>query len=179
MRRRPYEGPEDLTYIERCLTYGVPRLSGTNTGAGPLGYYQIVQTPSHVVLFLEAIHEARIINLDGRPQLSPSVGQWEGDSRGRWEGNTLVVDTTNFLARSDFMGSSDHLHLVERFTRVAPDRIDYEIQVDDPTMWTKPWTAVIRLKQSDARLYEYACHEGNHEVVRNMLVGARASEKNR
>ena len=179
MRRRPYEGPEDLTYIERCLTYGVPRLSGTNTGAGPLGYYQIVQTPSYVVLFLEAIHEARIISLDGRPHPPPSVGQWQGDSRGRWEGNTLVVDTTNFLARSDFMGSSDHLHLVERFTRVAPDRIDYEITVDDPTMWAKPWTALIRLKQSDARLYEYACHEGNHEIVRDMLAGARASEKNR
>jgi hypothetical protein len=179
IRRRPFEGPEDLTYIERCLTYGVPRLSGTNTGAGPLGYYQIVQTPSYVVLFLESIHEARTISLDGRPHLPPSVGQWEGDSRGRWEGNTLVVDTTNFLARSDFMGSSDHLHLVERFTRVAPDRIDYEIEVDDPTMWTKPWTAVIRLKQSDARLYEYACHEGNGEIVRNMLAGARASEKNR
>ena len=179
IRRRPFEGPEDLTYVERCLTYGVPRLSGTNTGAGPLGYYQIVQTPSSVVLFLEAIHEARIISLDGRPHLPPSVGQWEGDSRGRWEGNTLVVDTTNFLARSDFMGSSDHLHLVERFTRVASDRIDYQIEIDDPTMWTKPWTAVIRLKQSDARLYEYACHEGNHEIVRNMLAGARASEKNR
>jgi hypothetical protein len=179
IRRRPYEGPEDLTYVERCLTYGVPRLSGTNTGAGPLGYYQIVQTPSHVVLFLEAIHEARIISLDGRPHLSPSVGQWQGDSRGRWEGNTLVVDTTNFLARSDFMGSSDHLHLVERFTRVASDRIDYQIEIDDPTMWTKPWTAVIRLKQSDARMYEYACHEGNREIVRNMLAGARASEKNR
>jgi hypothetical protein len=179
MRRRPYEGPEDLTYIERCLTYGVPRLSGTNTGAGPLGYYQIVQTPSYVVLFLEAIHEARIISLDGRPHLPPSVGQWGGDSRGRWEGNTLVVDTTNFLARSDFMGSSDHLHLVERFTRVASDRIDYQIEIDDTTMWTKPWTAVIRLKQSDARMYEYACHEGNREIVRNMLAGARASEKNR
>jgi hypothetical protein len=178
-RRRPFEGPEDLTYVERCLTYGVPRLSGTNTGAGPLGYYQIVQTPSYVVLFLEAIHEARIISLDGRPHLPPSVGQWEGDSRGRWEGNTLVVDTTNFLARSDFMGSSDHLHLVERFTRVASDRIDYQIEIDDPTMWTKPWTAVIRLKQSDARMYEYACHEGNPEIVRNMLAGARASEKNR
>ena len=179
MRRRPFEGPEDLNHIERCLTYGVPRLSGTNTGAGPLGYYQIVQTPSYIVLFLEAIHEARIIHLDGRPHLSASVRQWDGDSRGHWEGQTLVVDTTNFSARNDFMGSSDGLHLVERFTRVAPDRIDYQIEIDDPTMWTKPWTAVIRLKQSDARLYEYACHEGNHEIVRDMLAGARASEKGR
>jgi hypothetical protein len=178
-RRRPFEGPEDLNHIERCLTYGVPRLSGTNTGAGPLGYYQIIQTPSYIVLFLEAIHEARIINLDGGPHLSASVRLWEGDSRGHWDGLTLVVDTTNFSARNDFMGSSDGLHLVERFTRVAPDRIDYQIQIDDPTMWTKPWTAVIQLKQSDARLYEYACHEGNHEIVRNMLAGARAGEKDR
>jgi len=177
IRRRPAEGPEDLNHVERCLTYGVPRLSGTNTGAGPLGYYQIVQTPSYIVLFLEAVHEARIINMDGRPHLPPSVRQWEGDSRGRWEGTTLVVDTTNFSARSDYMGSSDHLHLVERLTRVAPDRIDYQITVDDPTMWTKPWTAVIRLKQSAERLYEYACHEGNYEVLRDIFAGARASEK--
>ena len=176
IRRRPAEGPEDLNHIERCLTYGVPRLSGTNTGAGPLGYYEIVQTPSYIVLFLEAIHEARIINLDGRPHLPESVGLWQGDSRGRWEGQTLVVDTTNFSARSNFMGSSDHLHLVERFTRVAPDRIDYEISIDDSTTWTKPWTAVIRLKQSHAALYEYACHEGNVEVVHDILAGARAAE---
>jgi hypothetical protein len=179
MRRRPPEGPEDLNHVERCLTYGVPRLSGTNTGAGPLGYYQIVQTPSSVVLFLEAVHEARIINLDGRPHLPPSIHQWEGDSRGRWEGQTLVVDTTNFTARNDFMGSSEHLHLVERFSRVALDRIDYQITVDDPTTWTKPWTAVIHLKQSAQRLYEYACHEGNFEIMRDIFAGARAGEKGR
>jgi hypothetical protein len=179
IRRRPAEGPEDLNLIERCLTYGVPRLSGTNTGAGPLGYYQIVQTATHVVLFLEAIHEARIVSLDGRPHLPPSVKLWAGDSRGRWEGQTLVVDTTNFSPRNDFMGSSDRLHLTERVTRVAPDRIDYQITVDDPTTWTKPWTAVIRLKQSTERLYEYACHEGNYEILRDMFAGARAREKGR
>jgi len=178
-RRRPAEGPEDFTHVERCLTYGVPRLSGTNTGAGPLGYYQIVQTPSHLVLFLEAVHEARIISLDGRPHLPPSVRLWEGDSRGRWEGKTLVVDTTNFSAHNNFMGSSDQLHLVERFTRVAADRIDYEITIDDPTTWTRPWTAVIRLKQSAERLFEYACHEGNFEILRDMFAGARANDKDR
>ena len=178
-RRRPAEGPEDLNHVERCLTYGVPRLSSTNTGAGPLGYYQIVQTPSYIVLFLEAVHEARIIALDGRPHLPPSVRQWQGDSRGRWEGKTLVVDTTNFSTRNNFMGSSDHLHLVERLTRVARDRIDYEITIDDPTTWTKPWTAVIRLKQSTERLFEYACHEGNYEIVRGMLAAARAIESGR
>ena len=176
-RQRPAEGPEDFNQVERCLTYGVPRLSGGNTGAGPMGYYAIVQTPSTVALFLEAIHEARIISLDGRPHLPSSVRLWEGDSRGRWEGNTLVVDTTNFSTRVDFMGASDHLHLVERFTRVATDRIDYQITIDDPTTWTKPWTAVIRLKRSAERLYEYACHEGNFEIIRDMFASARARER--
>jgi hypothetical protein len=179
IRRRPPEGPEDLNQVERCLTYGVPRLSGTNTGAGPLGYYQIVQTPSYVVLFLEAVHEARIISLDGRPHLPASVGEWQGDSRGHWEGQTLVVDTTNFSVRNNFMGSSDRLHLVERFTRVALDRIDYELTIDDPTTWTTPWTAVIRLKRSPERLFEYACHEGNYEILRDIFAGARATERGR
>ena len=179
IRRRPFEGPEDLNHVERCLTYGVPRLSGNNTGAGPLGFYAIVQTSAYVVLFLEAVHEARIISLDGQPHLPPAVRQWRGDSRGRWDGQSLVVDTTNFSASNNFMGSSDHLHLIERFTRVAPDRIDYEITIDDPTTWTKPWTAVIRLKQSTERLFEYACHEGNYEVVRGMLAAARAIESGR
>ena len=178
-RQRPAEGPEDFTQVERCLTYGVPRLSGTNTGAGPLGYYAIVQTPSHVVLFLEAIHETRIVSLDGRPHLPASVRLWQGDSRGRWEGKSLVVDTTNFSTRNDFMGSSDQLHLVERLTPVAPDRIDYQLTIDDPTTWTRPWTAVIRLKRSQARLYEYACHEGNFEIMRDMFAAARAREQGR
>jgi len=178
-RQRPAEGPEDFTQIERCLTYGVPRLSGGNAGAGPVGYYAIVQTASHVVLFLEAIHEARIISLDGRPHLPPAVRLPQGDSRGRWEGASLVVDTTNFSTGHDFMGSSDQLHLVERLTPVAPDRIDYQLTIDDPTTWTRPWTAVIRLKRSSARLYEYACHEGNFEIMRDMFAAARAREHGR
>ena len=177
VRRRPAEGPEDLTQVERCLTYGVPRLSGTNTGAGPLGYYEIVQTGSHIVLFLEAIHEARVVPLDGRPHLPPAVRQPSGDSRGHWDGQTLVIDTTNFSTSTDFMGASDHLHVVERLTRTAPDRIDYAITIDDPTMWTSPWTAVIRLKRSNERLYEYACHEGNYEIIRDMFAAARAKER--
>jgi hypothetical protein len=104
---------------------------------------------------------------------------WAGDSRGRWDGETLVVDTTNFSPRNDFMGASDQLHLVERFTRVAADRLDYAITVDDPTMWTRPWTAVIRLKPTDAHLYEYACHEGNTEIIRDMMAAARAKEGGR
>ena len=154
----------------------MPRLSAGNIGAGPFGYYAIVQTPSFVVLFLEAIHEARIISMDGRPHVPPSVRLWAGDSRGRWEGQTLVVDTTNFSARNDFMGSSDHLHLVERFTRSALDRIEYEITVEDQTTWTRPWTAAIRLRQTDAHVYEYACHEGNYEILRDMFAAARVRE---
>jgi hypothetical protein len=178
-RQRPAEGPEDFTQVERCLTYGVPRLSSTNTGAGPLGFYEFVQTPSYLVLYLEAIHEARVIDLADHPHLPASVRLWLGDSRGHWEGNTLVVDTTNFSKRIDFMGASDHLHLVERFTPVAPDRIDYQITIDDPTTWTKPWTAVIRLKRSAERLYEYACHEGNFEIIRDMFASARVRERDR
>jgi len=177
--RRRAEGPEDFTLVERCLTYGMPRVSGSNTGAGPNGYYQIVQTPGYVVLFLEVIHEARIIPLDGRPHLPATVGLWQGDSRGRWEGSTLVVDTTNFSPRNNFMGSSERLHMVERLTRVAPDQIDYAITIDDPSTWTKPWTAVIRLKRSTQRLFEYACHEGNYEIVRGMFGAARAKESGR
>jgi hypothetical protein len=177
IRRRPAEGPEDFSHVERCLTYGVPRVSGTNTGAGPLGYYEIVQTPSHVVLFLEAIHEARVVSLDKRAHLPASVRLWQGDSLGRWEGQTLVVDTTNFSTRSNFMNSSDHLHLVERLTRVSVDRLDYQITIDDPTTWTKPWTVVIRLKRSGERLFEYACHEGNYEILRDMFAAARVRDK--
>jgi hypothetical protein len=178
-RRQHPEGPEDFNQVERCLTYGVPRIGTGNTAAGPLGYYAIVQTPSYVTLFLEAIHEARIISLDGRPHAPSAVRLWQGDSRGRWEGQTLVVDTTNFSSQTDFMGASEHLHLVERLTRVASDRIDYQITIDDPTTWTKPWTVVIRLKRSDARLFEYACHEGNFEIIRDMFAAARAKDGQR
>lgn len=168
--KRPAKRPEDLTNVIRCITFGVPRLGG-NFGAGPYSYYQILQTPGYVVIFTEMIHEARIIPLDGRPHLPKNIRQWTGDSRGRWEGKTLVVDTTNFSTKSNFMGSAENLHLMERFTRVAPDRIDYEITLDDPTTWTKPWTAVIRLKQSYENIYEFACHEGNYVSMVGMLSG--------
>jgi hypothetical protein len=174
----PAAGPEELTNAMRCTTYGVPRLGIANTNAaGPLGYSQIVQAPGYVVIMLEAIHETRIIPLDGRPHLPESVRQWSGDSRGRWEGNTLVVESANFSPEGNVMGSGEHLHVVERFTRTAPDTIDYEITLADRTTWTGPWTAVIHLKQSQAMLYEYACHEGNFEVMHDILAGARAAER--
>jgi hypothetical protein len=174
--RLPPAGPEDLSNALRCITFGVPRLGG-NFGVGIYGYYQIVQAPDVVVLIMEEIHDARVIPLDGRPHLPQSLRQWDGDPRGRWEGRTLVVDTTNFSAKSNFMGSTENLHLVERFTRVAPDTINYEITLNDSTTWTRPWSAMIRLRQTQDKIYEYACHEGNYDVMYGMLAWARAEEK--
>ena len=171
----PPAGPEDLTSAIRCITPGVPRLGG-RYGAGDYGYYQIAQTPDHVVLFNEIMHQTRIIPVDGRPHLPANIRTWDGDSRGRWDGKTLVVDTTNFSAKSNFMGSSENLHLTERFTRVAADEIRYEITMADPTVWTRPWTAMVRLRRTEEKLYENACHEGNRPLE-DILTGARAQEK--
>jgi len=170
--KSPPAGPEDFTNFIRCITFGTPRVGG-NFGAGPYSYYQIFQTAGYVVLFTEMIHEARIIPLDGRPHIPQSIRQWSGDSRGRWEGKTLVVDTTNFSTKSYYMGSAENLHLVERFTRVSADRLDYTVTVDDPTTWTKPWTAVVRLKATKDAIYEFACHEGNYVSMVGMLSGTK------
>ena len=164
-------GPKDLSNSLRCITWGTPRLLISPYTS----HYQIIQVPGYVVLYLEA--DVRIIPVDGRPHLKSGVQSFLGDSRGQWEGNTLVVDTTNFSPESDFMGSSEHLHLVERFTRVSYDTIDYDITIDDPTTWTRPWTVEIRLARTDDTLYEDACHEGNYEVMRGMLAAPRADEK--
>jgi hypothetical protein len=175
-RDRAPAGPEDLNSNTRCITPGVPRIGGV--GADPLyGYYQIVQGPGYVVVAMETFHDARIIPTDGRPHLPPSIRQWSGDSRGRWEGATLVVDTTNFAATSNFFGSGDRLHLVERFTRVSADTIDYEVTADDPATWAKPWTALVHLKRMPVKVFEYACHEGNAHSMQAILEGARAEEK--
>jgi len=136
-------------------------------------YYQIVQTPHYVMVLLEAIHDARIIPLDRREHLPSNVRTWNGDSIGHWEGDTLVVDTANFSPKSYFMGAAENLHLLERFTRVAVDEIRYEMTVDDPTTWTKAWTAALRLKQTQDKIYEFACHEGNYEIMETMLSPVR------
>jgi hypothetical protein len=162
------DGPEDRPLSERCITYGVPR-----TGAGYNSYLQIVQSPETVVIQQEMIHDARLVHMDGRAHLPASVRQLHGDSRGRWEGDTLVVETTNFI--NGFQGSTPNVKLTERFTRVSPDFINWAITVDDPATWTRPWTFMIRLKRTDALLYEYACHEGNYSMV-GILAGARAEE---
>jgi len=163
----------DVGNAIRCISWGVPRLGG-RYGAGDLSYYEIVQAPGYVVLTAEAGHESRVIPLDGRPHLPPAIRQWNGDSRGRWEGDTLVVETTNFSPKSYFMGATDNLLVVERFTRTAPDRIEYEVTVSDPTTWARAWTAMMPLRQRQEPLYEYACHEGNYHQISGIVRGAQA-----
>jgi hypothetical protein len=168
-------GPESLTLSLRCISFGLP-----NTFAGYNSTYQIIQTPDAVVIVTEMIHDARIIPIDGRPHADSNIRQWLGDSRGHWEGDTLVVDTTNFVDQS-FNGVSplrvngdQNMHLIERFTRVG-NTVQYAFTIDDPTMWTKPWTAMIPLQRIDQNHYEYACHEGNISMG-GSLRGARANE---
>jgi hypothetical protein len=171
--RGPSDEPEDRTLWERCITRGLPE------GMLPAGYnnnVQIFQTPGYVVILMEMIHDARIIPLDERPRPSSAVRQWMGIPRGRWEGDTLVVETMNFSQRSNFRGSSESLRLVERFTRIDADTIDYRFTVEDPGTWTKPWTVAFPLERTDATIYEYACHEGNYGLL-NMLKAARYEER--
>jgi hypothetical protein len=169
--RRVPAGPDQMSNWLRCITWGVPKIAGN---FNYLSHYQIVQGPGYVVLLSEVNHEARIIPIDSRPHLPQTIAQWNGDSRGRWEGHTLVVETRNFSSRSYFMGAADGLHLTERFTRIAPDTIDYEITVSDPTTWARPWTALVRLARTDDRIYESACHEGNYTVIEGILGAAHA-----
>ena len=163
-------GPDEVAPGDRCITYSVPRVNGVYS-AGLHGYYQIVQTSDQVILFSENIHEYRVISLDGRPHVAASVRSWSGDSTGHWEGDTLVVDTTNFKAQLHPLGVSEKFHLIERFTRIAPDEIRYEITFDDPETWVSPWSAMIRLKHTDDRLFESACHEGNEAIMKTILSG--------
>jgi hypothetical protein len=165
----------DLTLTDRCITYGVPDLF-----AAYMSVYRIIQTPSDVAIQMEKIHDVRVIPLDGRPHVSPAIRQYLGDSRGRWEGDTLVVETTNFHPSGSAMGgyfryADEHLKLTERFTRVSDDTLRYEFTVDDPTVWTRPWTAAIYWKKANGEIYEYACHEGNYSL-RGMLSAVRAEE---
>jgi hypothetical protein len=170
-RNRPPAEAQDRPLQERCITYGSPSLV-----AGYQSGYQIVQTPASVVVTTEMIHDARVIPLDGGPHLPSAVRQWLGDSRGHWEGDTLVVDTTNYKPRSFMSLSSEKLHVIERFSRTGPENLKYEITIDDPGTWTKPWSLMIPLRRSSDPLYEYACHEGNLGLA-GILSGARAQEQ--
>jgi hypothetical protein len=158
--------PSELSTSVRCITWGVPRIGGN---AFYTSHFQIVQAPSQVVILQEVNHEARVIPLDGRPRLGAGIRQWNGEPRGRWEGDTLVVETTNFSPASSFRGAAENLRLVERFTRVAADVIEYVVTVDDATTWTRPWTATVPLKSGEGPLYEFACHEGNYHTIRGIL----------
>ena len=166
--RGPADGPEDRPLSERCISYGAPR-----TGANYNSYVQIIQSPATTVLLQEMIHDARIVPMTARPHLPPHIRQLHGDPRGRWEGDTLVVETTNYI--NGFQGSTPDVKLTERYTRVSPDFINWEITVDDAKTWTKPYTFMIRLKRTDALIYEYACHEGNY-AMEGILGGARLEE---
>jgi hypothetical protein len=173
-REHSTDGPENRSLQERCLnwpTAGPPMLPSFYNNE-----YQIVQTPSTVAIVIEMIHDVRIIPIDGSPHLPNSIRLWMGDSRGHWDGNTLVVDTTNFTDKSRFRGADENLHLTERFTRVNPNTVLYEFTVDDPTAFTKPWTAQIPMTKTKGPVFEYACHEGNYAMV-DILAGARAAEK--
>jgi hypothetical protein len=173
-RGHQFDGAENRPLQERCLIYsteGPPMLpSAYNSNL------QIVQEAGHVAILQEMIHSARIIPTDGSPHLPQSIRQWMGDSRGHWEGETLVVDTTNYTDKTAFRGSTASLHLVERFTRVDSDSIVYEFTADDPATWTRSWTAQIRLTKIDGPIFEFACHEGNLGIA-NTLSGARAAEE--
>ena len=168
---RGFDGPESRSLSERCITYGAPRIQAAYNS-----YYQIFQTRDTVVILMEMIHDARIIPLDGRRHVGDNIRQLLGDSVGHWDGDTLVVDTTNYSPKSNFRGSHQNLHVIERFTRVSPNRIDYQITLNDPTTWVMPWTLMIPLKKTNEEIYEYACHESNEAMV-GILSGARAKEK--
>ncbi|PWU11303.1 MAG: hypothetical protein C5B51_02860 [Terriglobia bacterium] len=173
-RKGQFDGPENRPLSERCIVQGhegPPML--------PAGYnanLQIQQGPGYVAIMHEMVHDTRIIPTDNSTHLAKSVRQFLGDSRGHWEGNTLVVDTTNFTDRTAFRGSSENLHVVERFTRTAEDTILYQFTVEDPSTWAKSWSAELPMTKIDGQIYEYACQEGNYGM-RNTLHGAREAEK--
>ena len=160
---------EALGNSTRCITMGMPNLF-----AGYQSYFDIKQGPGYVVIRSEMIHDSRVIPTDGRPHLPESIRQLHGDPRGRWEGETLVVDTTNFSSQSNFRGSSEGLHLVERFTRVSPDLIEWRITAEDPTTWVRPWTLLINLRRTDEMMVEYACHKGNYGMA--AILSAQRAE---
>jgi hypothetical protein len=173
-QRGPADGPEDRSLGERCIL-------GFNAGPPfvPSAYnnnIQIVQTRDYVVIMTEMVHDARIVPLDGRPHPA-STRPWMGHSRGRWEGDTLVVETTNFSEKNLYRGATPNLRLIERFTRVANDQLNYEFTVNDPATWTRPWTARVPMERLDGEIYEYACHEGNLGLE-GIMKGTRADETN-
>ena len=170
-REHPADGPEDRSLGDRCLNFATPRMT-----AGYNSYLQIFQATGQVALLQEMGHQARVIPIDGRSHLTGEIRQWNGDSRGRWEGDTLVIETSNFSSKSRFRGATENLRLTERYTRISPQTVKQEIILNDAETWTRPWTVVIYLKQSKDPLFEYACHEGNYAMA-GILGGARVEER--
>jgi hypothetical protein len=174
-QRGPADGPEDRSLGERCIL-------GFNAGPpfAPSAYnnnIQITQTKDYVVVMTEMVHDARIVPLDGRKHLPSSVKPWMGDSRGRWDGDTLVIETTNFSEKNLYRNATPNLKLVERFTRIDADTLVYEFTINDPATWTAPWTGRVPLEKLDGEIYEYACHEGNLGLE-GIMKGSRADEAN-
>ena len=170
----PYDAAQNQPLSVRCIIMdriGPPMLAGAYNNN-----YQIVQVPGYVMILVEMIHDVRIIPLDGRPQLPQNVRQWTGSYRGRWEGETLVVESTNFNGKNPFQGSSENMRLTERFTRMDENTIRYQFTVDDPSTWTRPWSAEVPWAKTVGPLFEHACHEGNYGLA-NILAGARVEEK--
>jgi hypothetical protein len=169
-----YDAVQNMPIGSRCIIMA---------GAGPpmmnAGYnsnYQIVQAPGYVMILTEMIHDARVIPLDGRPQPPAGARQWTGISRGRWDGNTLVVETTNFNGKNPFRGASENMKVTERFTRTSDDSIVYRFTIEDESTWAKPWTAEMPMKKTQGPIFEFACHETNYGIA-NILAGAREDEK--
>jgi hypothetical protein len=169
-----YDAVQNMPIGSRCIIMA---------GAGPpmmnAGYnsnYQIVQAPGYVMILTEMIHDARIIPLDGRAQPPAGARQWTGISRGRWDGNTLVVETTNFNGKNPFRGASENMKVTERFTRTSDDSIIYRFTIEDESTWAKPWTAEMPMKKTQGPIFEFACHETNYGIA-NILAGAREDEK--
>ncbi|HYL36478.1 MAG TPA: hypothetical protein VEV17_11240 [Bryobacteraceae bacterium] len=174
LRQHPAETPRDRMLAERCLQF--PTSGPPMTPYVYNNNFRIVQTKDYVAINIELLHDVRMIPLDGRAHLPSNIRLWFGDSIGHWEANTLVVDTTNFTNKTSFRGSDQNLHVIERFTRIDPETIVYRFTIDDPTAFTKPWTAELTMVKSPGPIYEYDCHEGNYGMM-NLLKGARAEEK--
>jgi len=171
--RGPADSWIDRSLTERCITWGVPQ------GMLPQAYnnnLHILQTPDTVMILNEMVHDIRIVPLDGRPHLPAKLRQWHGDPRGHWEGDTLVIESTNFSDKANFRRSGKNLHLVERFTRISEELLQYEFTVEDPTTWVRSWSVAFPMVMAEQPMYEFACHEGNYGL-RNILGAARHLEK--
>ncbi|HJT89857.1 MAG TPA: hypothetical protein VJ732_18430 [Bryobacteraceae bacterium] len=168
---RDPSGPEDLALRIRCISRGLPMVPTPNNN-----FFQIVQSRGIVAILQEMMYEVRLIPLGTRPHAAPAVRGYMGDSRAHWEGNTLAIDTTNFIGKDDFLGADENLHLVERLTRTGPDTILYQFTVDDPTAFTRPWSGEIPMTRTTEGIFPYECHEGNYSMT-DILSGARAQER--